>query len=324
MFSVDFTNLIEDIYTARPEPATATTMSRYLIITKRTGRLGNRLTLAAHCLAAAQERGWILMNATLEEYAQHFVGPSVDAIVCAMPRPTDRKRVPEFTRPLAYGVGRVAWQLSKGLKRIPGIPVAAEKALRRDHRDLGPIVISAEERGARLLALQGYHFRHHPWAQNQADAIRTYFAPLPEIRAEAERVVAAARADADAVIGVHIRHGDYASHLDGRFFYPVQTYLRLMRDARALLAPRRVAFLIFSNAEHAANEFAEFDATPGPGGLVSDLHALSLCDRIIGPPSSYSSWSAFYGRVPIARVQEPDRRLTPADFEVLESPHPLY
>jgi len=298
-------------------------MRRYIAITKRTGQLGNRLTVSAHCLAAALERGWILMNPSLEDYAQHFVGPSADAIVCTMPRP-DGKEIPEFARPLAYGVGRLLWQLSKVLKRIPGMPVAAEKALRRDHRDLGPIVIAAEEHGARLLALQGYHFRHHPWAQNQADAIRTYFAPLPEIRAEAERVVAAARSQADAVVGVHIRHGDYATHLDGRFFYPVQTYLRLMRDCQALLAPKRVAFLIFSNADHAADEFGEFDATPGPGGLVSDLHALSLCDRIIGPPSSYSSWSAFYGQVPIARVQEPDRALTPADFEMLESPDPLY
>lgn len=298
-------------------------MSRYLIITKRTGRLGNRLTVSAHCLAAALERGWTLMNPSLEAYGQHFVGPRANALVSTLTRP-DGKSISPFMRTLAYGVGRSVWQASKLLKRIPGMPVAAEKALRRDHRDLGPIVIAAEERGARLLALQGYHFRHHPWARNQADGIRAYFAPVPAIRAEAERVVAAARARADAVVGVHIRHGDYASHLDGRFFYPVQTYLRLMRDCQALLASKRVAFLIFSNADHAADEFGEFDATPGPGGLVSDLHALSLCDRIIGPPSSYSSWSAFYGRVPIARVQDSDRALTPADFEVLESPDPLY
>jgi len=298
-------------------------MRRYLIITKRTGRLGNRLTVSAHCLAAAVERGWTLVNPSLEEYGQHFVGPRANALVCTLPRP-DATSIPPFVRTLAYGLGRSVWQAGKLLKRIPGVPVAAEKALRRDHRDLGPVVIAAEERGVRLLALQGYHFRHHPWARNQSDRIRAYFAPLPEIRAVAERAVTAARSRADAVVGVHIRHGDYASHLDGRFFYPVQTYLRLMRDCQTLLAPLRIAFLIFSNAEHAANEFAEFDAAPGPGGLVSDLHALSLCDRIIGPPSSYSSWSAFYGRVPIARVQEPDRTLTAANFEVLESPAPLY
>ena len=265
----------------------------------------------------------ILVNPSLEHYAQHFVGPRADALVCKVPRP-DAEPVPARTRRLAYAGGRIVWQASKLLKIIPGRPVAAAKALRREHRDLGPVVIEAEQRGVRLLALQGYHFRHHPWARRQADAIRAYFEPLPEIRAEAERAVAAARASADAVVAVHIRHGDYASHLDGRFFYSLPTYLRLMRECQALLAPQRVAFLIFSNAGHEANEFAEFDATPGPGGLVSDLHALSLCDRIIGPPSSYSSWAAFYGRVPIARVQEPDRALMPADFEVLESPDPLY
>lgn len=298
-------------------------MIRYLFITKRTGRLGNRLTVSAHCLAAARERGWILLNPSLEHYAEHFVGPRADAIVCKAPRPA-AEPVSALTRRLAYLGGRIVWQASKLLKVIPGMPVAAARALHREHRDLGPVVTAAEQRGARLLALQGYHFRHHPWARRHADAIRAYFAPLPAIRADAERAVAAVRARADAVVAVHIRHGDYAMHLDGRFFYPVPTYLRLMRECQALLAPQRVAFLIFSNATHEPNAFAEFDATPGPGGLVSDLHALSLCDRIIGPPSSYSSWAAFYGRVPIARVQHPDRALLPTDFDLLESPDPLY
>jgi len=298
-------------------------MIRFLIVTKRTGRLGNRLTLSAHCLAAARERGWVLLNPSFASYADYFVGPRADAMVCKAPRP-DAAPTRALTRALAYACGRLVWQACKVLERIPGMPVATAKALSRKHLDLGPVVTAAEKRSSRLLALQGYHFRHHPWARRHADEIRAYFEPLPEIRAEAERAVAALRARADVVVGVHIRHGDYAKHLDGRFFYPVPTYLRLMRECQALLAPQRVAFLIFSNAAFEPNEFSEFDATPGPGGLVSDLHALSLCDRIIGAPSSYSSWAAFYGRVPIARVQQPDRALMPTDFTVLQSPDPLY
>lgn len=298
-------------------------MQRYLFVTKKTGQLGNRLTMSAHCLAAARERGWTLLNPSFARYAEHFVGPRADALVCGAPRP-DAEPPLAFSRDLAYAGGRVVWQASKLLKYIPGMPVAAAKARNEEHLDLRPVVLAAEERGARLLALQGYHFRHHPWARRHAEAIRAYFAPLPAIRAEAERAVAALRTRAEAVVAVHIRHGDYAKHLDGRFFYPVPIYLRLMRECQALLAPQRVAFLIFSNAKHEPGDFAEFDATPGPGGLVSDLHALSLCDRIIGPPSSYSSWAAFSGRVPIARVQDPDRALMPTDFELLRSPDPLY
>lgn len=298
-------------------------MQRYLFVTKKTGQLGNRLTMSAHCLAAARERGWTLLNPSFARYAGHFVGPRADVLVCGAPRP-DAEPPLALSRGLAYAGGRVVWQASKLLRLVPGVPVAAAKARNEEHLDLGRVVVAAEERGARLLALQGYHFRCHPWARRHAEDIRAYFAPLPAIRAEAERAVAAARARADAVVAVHIRHGDYAKHLDGRFFYPVATYLRLMRECQALLAPQRVAFLVFSNARHEPGDFAEFDAVPGPGGLVSDLHALSLCDRIIGPPSSYSSWAAFYGRVPIARVQEPERALMPADFERLRSPDPLY
>jgi hypothetical protein len=298
-------------------------MQRYLFVTKKTGQLGNRLTMSAHCLAAARERGWTLLNPSFARYAAHFVGPRADALVCRPPRP-DAAAPLALSRGLAYAGGRIAWQASKLLRLVPGIPVAAAKARNEEHLDLRPVIVDAERRGARLLALQGYHFRHHPWARRHAEAIRAYFAPLPAIRAEAERAVAALRARADAVVAVHIRHGDYAQHLGGRFFYPVPAYLRLMRDCEALLAPRRVAFLVFSNARHEPGDFAGFDATPGPGGLVSDLHALSLCDRIVGPPSSFSSWAAFYGRVPIARVQDAGRALMPADFERLSSPDPLY
>lgn len=298
-------------------------MTRYLIVTKRTGRLGNRLTVSAHCLAAARERGWVLLNASLEHYAEYFVGPRADAMLCGAPRP-DAAPTMAITRRIAYASGRVIWQTSKLLELIPGTPVATARALSREYLDLRPVVTAAEQRRARLLALQGYHFRHHPWARRHADAIRAYFEPLPAIREEAEAAIAAVRALADVVVGVHIRHGDYAKHLDGRFFYSIPTYLRLMRECQKLLAPQRVGFIILSNAAHEAYEFAEFDATPGPGGLVSDLHTMSLCDRIIGPPSSYSSWAAFYGQVPIARVQQPDQPLTPADFALLRSPDPLY
>jgi hypothetical protein len=90
-------------------------MLRYLFITKRTGRLGNRLTISAHCLAAARERGWILLNPSLEHYAEHFVGPRADALVCKAPRP-DAEPTLALARRLAYAGGRVVWQASKPLK----------------------------------------------------------------------------------------------------------------------------------------------------------------------------------------------------------------
>jgi hypothetical protein len=37
--------------------------------------------------------------------------------------------------------------------------------------------------------------------------------------------------------------------------------------------------------------------------LIDDLYALSECDYIIGPPSTFSEWASFYGSVPLRVIE---------------------
>lgn len=294
-----------------------------MILCRKNGQLGNRLMVYAHVLAAARERGWTLFNPTFAEYSDDFEGPR-GHLAGSTSVHAEGPPVAPWKRVAACAATRCLYQVCKPLRPLSAGRIAYVRARNSAHVDLAEAVPAAEARGTRLLLLQGYHLRNAGWARTHAAWLREFFRPLARHRAAAEPLVAGLRAQADVVVGMHIRHGDYVRHLDGRFFYPVEQYLSLMRRMVELLAPRRVSFLVCSNAAHGAADFAAFIHARGPGGVHSDLHALSLCDYVLGPPSSYSSWAAFSGGTRLLRVEDPQRPFGLHDFTVQDAPETRY
>ena len=277
-------------------------MTRRIMLCRKNAQLGNRLMVYAHLLAACWERGWEPVNPTFEEYADGFTG--------TLPRPHGR----------SYPRVRLAWELGKIAGPLSFGRIVRARARNHRHMDLQQVVEAAEAGGARTLLLQGYHFRCPAWAANQAPRLREFFRPIDAHRLPAEAAVAALRARAPIVVGMHIRHGDYATHMDGRFFYSIERYLGFMVRMRELLAPSPVAFLVCSNVDIPKAQLDEFTWAPGPGAVVADLHALSLCGYVLGPPSSFSSWSAFAGGTRLLRIEDAERPFTLADFARQDAP----
>lgn len=295
-----------------------------MLLSKKTGQLGNRLTVFAHCLAAARERGYRLANPSFQEYAPHFVGPRARVALCDDVPAADAPAPSEWRRSLAYAAARAAYKSGKLARFASFGRIAVARARNEVPLDLKDVIDRADAGGCRWLVLQGYHFRHHGWYARHDAFIRSFLAVAEPWREQGLAAVATLRRDVDVVVGVHIRHGDYRQHLGGRFFWEVPTYVGFMRQVRALLAPRRVAFLVCSNAAHGRNDFDGFAWAPGPGHLASDLQALMGCDYVLGPPSSFSSWAAYAGRVPLLRIEDPAAPIRLEDFRALETPDPLY
>jgi hypothetical protein len=294
---------------------------RFLIIANKTGQLGNRLTVFAHFLAAGRERGWTVVNPSFCEYAPFFVGTRERLLVASgAGAPGSGRTWSPAARQTAYLVNRLCYKSAHVLHRIPATGVGWARA--RALVDIRPLVEAAEAAGCRFLFTQNYNFRHHPWCARHADHIRRLLTPIAEHRQAAARILAPLRERERILIGVHIRHGDYRFHLGGRYFYPVSTYARVMRDLAAQLAPRRAAFVVCSNAEHRFDDFAGLEAVRGPGHLVADLHALSRCDYVVGPPSSFNSWAAFHGRCRHAVIDQADAQLSLDAFRICDSPDP--
>ena len=147
--------------------------------------------------------------------------------------------------------------------------------------------------------------------------LKQIFKPKEEIMQKAEHMVANLRNKSDLVLGVHIRRGDYATWHEGRFFYELEDYHQFMLRIQQLYKDRRISFFVSSNEDFSLDIFEgchcrRFEEEPS--GAILDLYTLSLCDRIIGPFSSYSRWASFIGEVPLCFLETKEQQFTEDSF----------
>lgn len=147
------------------------------------------------------------------------------------------------------------------------------------------------------------------------------FMPRKEITEKAEAMIKQIRSQADIVIGVHIRHGDYKTFRDGRYYYTLEEFHRFMLQIRDIYPGKRVSFFISSNESFPTDFFTgctSYRFGKEPSGDILDLHTLSLCDRILGPWSTYSRWASFIGEVPLCFIKSNSQTFTDDDFSVVD------
>jgi hypothetical protein len=147
--------------------------------------------------------------------------------------------------------------------------------------------------------------------------LKRIFRPKDEIMNKAEALIAEMKHGADMVVGVHIRRGDYATWNEGRFFYELEEYHQFMLRVQELYKDKSVSFFISSNEDFSLDLFKGCSCRrfgKEPSGAILDLYTLSLCDRIIGPFSSYSRWASFIGEVPLCFLESKDQQFSVDSF----------
>ncbi|KAA9339256.1 hypothetical protein F0P96_01115 [Hymenobacter busanensis] len=286
-----------------------------VILIKRTGQLGNRLFLFAHFVANAAEYGYELANPSFNGYAPFFEATSTGNFG-GLPVRMHAFKSPKLDRvfelvqhPRAFGLLRQAARL---LPR--GTTLLADEG--ETDYDLNQPAYLDAARHHTVLA-HGWLFRDKRHFANHGPLLRQLFAPVAPHRLAVAQLLARVRAEADVVVGVHIRRGDYATYCGGAYFYDDATYARALHELRAQLpAHQRVKFLLCSNEKLSAAAFAGLDIELSTGHFVEDMYALAGCDYILGPPSSYSAWASFYGLAPLLHLQRPAQPIALSDFQV--------
>ncbi|MCG8652466.1 MAG: hypothetical protein MI861_21675 [Pirellulales bacterium] len=275
------------------------------MIARSYGQLGNRLFLYAHMIAAARHHGVSLANPCFAEYASLFPA-TADDLWCRYPRVSPLGPPPSARRRkwLAKSLYSLARNLHRaGLRRYP----CHILRLRGDEScDLAGEKFAHLARHRRHLLTLGWLFRSEPLLREHAHAIREHFQIEPQRQARVDRLLASIRQQADYVVGVHIRHGDYATYLGGKYFFSTDQYVRAMRDIVAQLPTKRVAFLVCSNAPMHRHDFDKLNIHFGPGHMVEDMYGFAKTDLLFGPPSTYTGWASFMGSVPLVEMTRSD------------------
>lgn len=284
------------------------------VIARKAGQLGNRLVHMSHVAAAALERGQRVANPCLDEYAGLFEATAGDPWCRFPPGPPG----PPAARWRRWAAVRLAGLGLRLARRLPLPRRWADAIVWRDlDRDLpldGPDFAARADR-AGLLFLEGWRLRS-PRIADHAGRLRAFFTPARVHRERIDALLAALRPGCDLLVGVHVRRGDYARHLGGRYYWAQDAYAALMRRAAALHPGRRVRFLVCSNEPLDAAAFPGLDVGFGTGHLVEDLYAFARCDLLVGPPSTFTGWASFHGQVPLRAVESPDDPLRLEDFAV--------
>ncbi len=149
----------------------------------------------------------------------------------------------------------------------------------------------------------------------QSDNIRSFFDFRTDVVAAVDDFLSSQ--EKATIVGVHIRRGDYKEWLDGTYYFSDEVYNQVMKNLEEQLLERgeKVKFLICSNEKINLNSFSELDCFVIPqSSSEKDLYALSKSNYIIGPPSSFSQWASFYGKVPVCYIMSENKELKLSDF----------
>jgi hypothetical protein len=276
-----------------------------IIITRRIGRLGNRLLLFAHFIACARENNVAVCNPSFHEYARYFAATRHDWWCRYEPLCPDRghrRAVPwEATRTLLYHAAYLPPRCLAALK-CTDWPVKVIRISMEESYDLGSREFSQLLQTRRVVLVQGWPFRDGAALRRHAGAVREYFRPIHEHVVNVSRIIASARARGDVLVGVHCRQGDYKTAYGGKYWYTIQQYQAVLRRIERFFAPRKVSFLVCGNGPQFREALAHLNVSWGSGHLVEDMYAFAECDYLVGPPSTFTGWASFYGKVPICRL----------------------
>lgn len=263
-------------------------MPATILLPDYTGRLGNRLILFTHVLAAAMEHGFRVWNWSLLPAAHYFEGTHLNPLA-SYPRRHFPLDLRWLVRPFRRGVEE--WIRGCRRKRRRG----NRHILFLDRENRAPLNLASETFVRMVseysgLVLWGYSFRCPFLVEKHAEpirrflAVRSVFAPAGGRR---ESSLAAGRR-----IVVHLRQGDFKTWQGGKHYRSPET----MAMALAALRPRRRDRVWICSDEAVPGSVFPSSADIRRRTLGEDLWLLTHATDVVSGRSTLAAWAAFGGR----------------------------
>ena len=175
------------------------------------------------------------------------------------------------------------------LRMIPVVSFDEEKKITQE------IILQLQKE--RFILVNGWEFRDYNAFIAFKKEIKSLFSFRPEIIKKVNSRLSSLKENIIR-LGVHIRRGDYKVWKNGRYYYSDEDYIRFIQTFCALFHNIPIEILIVSNEKTKSQEKFKaalmkplFFLSGNPG---EDLYALSTCNYIIGPPSTFSLIASFY------------------------------
>lgn len=143
-----------------------------------------------------------------------------------------------------------------------------------------------------------WSYRDGKALEKHEDLIRAFFQPrnIQKVVTDVDNL----KKDGETLVGVHVRRGDYKDFEGGRYYYEDDVYECNKNAVRTELENKgyKVRFLMFPR-----------------GAAVEDQWMMAQCDYLMGPPSTFTMWASFMGKVPLGIIKDRNHTLVLSDFK---------
>ncbi|MCL1960046.1 MAG: alpha-1,2-fucosyltransferase, partial [Spirochaetes bacterium] len=118
------------------------------------------------------------------------------------------------------------------------------------------------------------------------------------------KIINKQKENGNIIIGIHIRRGDYKQWNEGKYFFDDNVYLKYKQNMKNEIESKlnkQCKIIFFSNEPLS---FVEDENTYiSKNDWYIDQFLMSKCDFLIGPPSTFTLWASYIGKVKYYHIE---------------------
>ncbi|WP_238325556.1 alpha-1,2-fucosyltransferase [Leptospira inadai] len=312
---------------------------RVIIYTGIYGQLGNRLILFLHFIQFCKKYDCVFICPSFQEYA-HFFKKFKGDFIPSYPANLENRSLLGSKNWKRYSFYlKVISALQLKIRLFPLTTAEnlhffeysdasdSESDVKNFHGKtfyLDSELFLHRARKSKILLMTGWRYRvgEFDTSPMMREEILRFLALKDEVVDTAVDRIKVLRGQFDRIIAVHHRRKDYKEWLNGKFFFEIDDIKRKMIEVSEALKEagfRKILFIIFSDEKGQGYSIPSADTQMSNGDMAEDLYFMSQCDLIIGPPSTFSGWASYAGRVPIFHIFSLREKVRLESFRILET-----
>jgi hypothetical protein len=282
-------------------------MKKTVIIADKNGQIGHRLFLFAHYIANSIRYDYKLINPDFNEFRDYFDSA----------KQNDYGNLAVSTRfSNSVFLNNIITRIFKFIAAVLHRTIPATRwyklvrIYQTSDQHIDKFIFHDIEkdrlfsRNEKIVFMQGWSFRSPESVVEYKKEIRRHFRLKPFWKLKVDNFVNSCKGEADMLIGVDIRRGDFKNFMNGKYYYSAEEYRSFMEQTIKLFPEKKITFVICSNERIQINDLDNCNVVYGPGHFIEDLYTLAECDYLLGPPSTFSQWASYYGDKPLRIITD--------------------
>jgi hypothetical protein len=152
-----------------------------------------------------------------------------------------------------------------------------------------------------ICTIKVWRFRSKYLIKNYRDSIKEIFTPSQDILDKGRQFIK--QLNADIVIGVHIRWGDYKTEAPS-LFHSIEIYKARMLETQKLYPEKKVGFIVCTEEGETIKELSDLNCIYPQSDAITDLYTLAQCDYLIATGSTFASWASYWGEIGLFTIDD--------------------